>query len=121
MLAIGTQERPDLFDLEIRRLEGPSFRTYDQLVTYVGEAMQGLDGDYNDDGVVNSGAELFGDATPIGNGYTAANGFLALGPVGTQVGSYSVDFNFDSVIDFVGILYPTSKLFLLFLQKRLLV
>lgn len=28
------------------------------------------------------------------------NGFLALGPAGTQVGSYSVDFDFDGTIDF---------------------
>jgi hypothetical protein len=28
------------------------------------------------------------------------NGFLALGPAGTQIGSYSVDFDFDDVVDF---------------------
>lgn len=28
------------------------------------------------------------------------NGFLALGPTGTQIGSYGVDFNFDGTIDF---------------------
>lgn len=42
-------------DLEIRRTGGPSFRTFDQLVTYIGIAPPtGLAGDYNDDGVVNA-------------------------------------------------------------------
>jgi hypothetical protein len=40
-------------DLEIRRAAGPSFRTYDQIVTYVGES-GGVLGDYNDDGIVNA-------------------------------------------------------------------
>jgi hypothetical protein len=37
------------------------------------------------------------------------NGFLALGPVGTQVGSYAVDFDFDSVIDFTIPVYSLSN------------
>ncbi|MGD9632889.1 MAG: PEP-CTERM sorting domain-containing protein [Pirellulales bacterium] len=41
-------------DLEIRREGGPLFRTYDQLVTYIGTAPAGNIGDYNDDGVVNA-------------------------------------------------------------------
>ncbi|HEY3395078.1 MAG TPA: hypothetical protein VGK58_20405, partial [Lacipirellulaceae bacterium] len=40
-------------DLEIRRVGGPSFRTYDQIVTYIGTA-PGLAGDYNRDGKVDA-------------------------------------------------------------------
>ena len=40
------------------------------------EAFLWLDRDYN--GIVGSGAELFGTATPLRNGTTAANGFIAL-------------------------------------------
>lgn len=29
------------------------------------------------------------------------NGFLAIGPAGTQIGSYSVDFDFDGIVDFI--------------------
>jgi len=41
-------------DLEIRRVGGPSFRTYDQLVTYIGTAPMGVAGDYNDNGTVDA-------------------------------------------------------------------
>lgn len=37
------------------------------------------------------------------------NGFLAFGPVGTQVGSYVVNFDFDSVIDFTIPVYSLSN------------
>jgi hypothetical protein len=37
------------------------------------------------------------------------NGFLALGPVGAQVGSYAVDFDFDSIIDFTIPVYSLSN------------
>jgi hypothetical protein len=40
-------------DFEIRRVGGPSFRTYDQNVTYIGTA-PGLVGDYNHDGKVDA-------------------------------------------------------------------
>ncbi len=42
-------------DLEIRRASGPSFRTYDQIVTYIGTAPpMGVTGDYNNNGVVDA-------------------------------------------------------------------
>lgn len=40
------------------------------------EAFLSLDRDHN--GIVDSGAELFGTATPLRNGRTAANGFIVL-------------------------------------------
>jgi hypothetical protein len=42
-------------DLEIRRADGPSFRTYDQSVTYVGTPpVGGVLGDYNNNGAVDA-------------------------------------------------------------------
>jgi hypothetical protein len=41
-------------DFEIRRAAGPSFRTYDQLVTYTGVAPESNIGDYNDNGIVDA-------------------------------------------------------------------
>jgi hypothetical protein len=41
-------------DLEIRRASGPSFRTYDQNVTYIGTAPMGVSGDYNNNGIVDA-------------------------------------------------------------------
>ncbi len=41
-------------DLEIRRIGGPAFRTFDQLVTYIGVAPAGVAGDYNNNGIVDA-------------------------------------------------------------------
>jgi hypothetical protein len=41
-------------DFEIRLLGGPVDRTFDQIVTYVGVAPAGVNGDYNDDGKVDA-------------------------------------------------------------------
>lgn len=41
-------------DLEIRRAAGPSFRTYDQLVMYIGMPPGGVLGDYNGNGTVDA-------------------------------------------------------------------
>ena len=44
----------DDIDLEIRREGGQAFRTYDQLVTYIGVPPSGVIGDYNNDNKVNA-------------------------------------------------------------------
>jgi len=59
-------------DLEIRRASGPSFRTFDQLVTYVGIAPVGVAGDYNENGVVDAAdytvwRDLFGANVALPN------------------------------------------------------
>ena len=59
MLALGNLYNEALneedIDLEIRRASGPSFRTYDQIVTYIGTApTMGVTGDYNNNGVVDA-------------------------------------------------------------------
>ena len=46
--------------------------------------------DRNNDGLINSGSELFGDYTPLGNGEFAKNGFAALA---------DLDVNGDGIID----------------------
>jgi PEP-CTERM motif len=44
----------DDLDLDIRRAAGPSFRTYDQLVTYIGVPPAGTTGDFNGNGFVDA-------------------------------------------------------------------
>lgn len=41
-------------NFSIRRSDGPSNRTYDQIVTYIGTAPAGVAGDFNDNGVVDA-------------------------------------------------------------------
>jgi hypothetical protein len=76
-------------DFEIRRAAGPSFRTYDQIVTYVGQAPS-LAGDYNANGIVDAADYVVwrkSSAQP--QGYTTwrlnfgrASGGFGLGSIG---------------------------------------
>jgi hypothetical protein len=57
-LSLGALYNPavhvDDLNFTIRDAAGPTDRTYDQLVTYVGTAPAGVNGDYNGDGVVDA-------------------------------------------------------------------
>lgn len=69
--------------------------------TAAGSEMAFVVQDLNKDGLITGGQEMFGDATKIPNGLTAANGFEAL---------YAFDDNKDLLIDAKDTIYKNLKL-----------